>query len=204
LAVAELNARRVMPGVGLRNECPTNVRHSISATEYAMDSQTLSLIYWLSEGFPGSFSQGCDPYVPLQREHDGNMVLDVRSTFVCILGLAQGMDGPMGKRTPRQVRRVLTYVHDHLADTLTLDVLARQLDLSPYYFARMFRLATSESPHQCVIRQRLARAQHLLCTTTMQLVDIALSCGFADQSSFTTVFKRHLGVTPGVYRRHMQ
>jgi AraC family transcriptional regulator len=78
------------------------------------------------------------------------------------------------------------------------------VDLSPYYFARMFRRATGESPHQCVLRQRLERAQWLLQTTTLPIVDIALQCGFANQSYLTTVFKRRFGLTPQRYRRQVQ
>jgi AraC-like DNA-binding protein len=55
-----------------------------------------------------------------------------------------------------------------------------------------------------VLRQRLTRAQRLLQTTTLPIVEIALQYGFANQSYVTTVFKRRVGLTPQRYRRHVQ
>jgi AraC family transcriptional regulator len=89
--------------------------------------------------------------------------------------------------TPKQVQCVRDVVQDQLAHDLSLAVMARAVHLSPYYFARMFRQATGESPHQFVLRQRLERAQALLGTTTLPIGDIAVMSGFATQSYLTTL-----------------
>jgi AraC family transcriptional regulator len=100
----------------------------------------------------------------------------------------------------RQVRRVLEFVHTHLQHDLSLATLAQQVHLSPYHFARMFRQATGESPHQCVLRLRLERAQWLLTNTDLPIAQVALESGFAHQSNLTNTFKRRLGLTPRAYR----
>lgn len=106
----------------------------------------------------------------------------------------------VGALTQRQVQRVQDFVQQHIACDLSLSALAEQVNLSAYYFARMFRQATGESPHQCVLRQRLEHAQVLLRTTDTPIVDIALACGFTNQAYLTTVFKQRFGLTPRAYR----
>lgn len=108
---------------------------------------------------------------------------------------------PAGGLTPRQLRRVTDFVRAHLSEDLSLAALAGQTGFSPYHFARLFRQTTGESPHQFVLRQRIACAQHLLETPDLPLAAVALASGFADQSHFTQAFKRHLGLTPRAYRQ---
>lgn len=103
--------------------------------------------------------------------------------------------------TRLQMRRVMDFVQAHLGQDLSLETLAQQTGFSPYHFARLFRQTTGESPHQFVLRQRIARAQRLLAERDMPVAQVALESGFADQSHFTQVFKRQLGLTPSVYRR---
>jgi len=104
--------------------------------------------------------------------------------------------------TFRQERAVRDYIHEHLGDDLTLDELAGSVALSRYHFARRFRVSTGTTPHEYVLQQRVARARTLLTRTNYSLLDIALTCGFADQSHLNRVFKKHAGVPPGQYRRH--
>lgn len=111
------------------------------------------------------------------------------------------IEEPSQKLTHQQIRRVTDFVQAHLSQDLSLDVLAQQTSFSPYHFARLFRQTTGESPHQFVLHQRIERAQHLLKKKNMPLAHIALESGFANQSHLTKVFKGHLGLTPGVYRR---
>jgi len=104
--------------------------------------------------------------------------------------------------TFRQERAVRDYVHAHLGETITLDDLAGAAGLSRYHFARRFRASTGTTPHDYVLRQRVARAQTLLTRTDRPVLDVALMCGFADQSHLNRVFKKHTGVPPGFYRKH--
>ncbi len=101
----------------------------------------------------------------------------------------------------RQLQRITDFIHSHLDQGLSLEMLARHIGFSPYHFARLFRQTTGESPHQFVLRQRLMVAQRLLTETDLPLVDVALRVGIPNQSHFTQAFKRRLGITPHVYRQ---
>jgi AraC family transcriptional regulator len=95
---------------------------------------------------------------------------------------------------------VRDYVHEHLSEGISLDDLAGAAGLSRFHFARCFRQTTGTSPHEFVVRERVARAEALLRRTHDPLLDIATRCGFADQSHMTRVVKKHLGRTPGQVR----
>jgi AraC family transcriptional regulator len=97
------------------------------------------------------------------------------------------------------LKRVQSYIEDHLAEELSLAELAAQVHLSPYHFARRFKEATGFSPHQYVIRRRIERAKLLLTTTTWPLSHIAHIVGFASESHFALHFKQLTGLTPRQY-----
>jgi AraC family transcriptional regulator len=108
---------------------------------------------------------------------------------------------PQGGLSLRQLQCVVDFVQTHLSQRLTLDALAQHTGFSVYYFARLFRQTTGESPHQYVLRQRVERAQELLEQPDRPLADVAFATGFANQSHLTQQFRLHFGVTPSVYRR---
>ena len=99
-----------------------------------------------------------------------------------------------------QERIARDYIHEHLRENIKLDDLAASVGLSRYHFARRFRQSTGITPHEFVLRQRVARAQTMLQRTSVPLADVAFACGFADQSYMTRVFKKRMGVTPGRLR----
>jgi AraC family transcriptional regulator len=100
-----------------------------------------------------------------------------------------------------KLRAVIEYVEEHLDASLTLQQMAAVAHLSAYHFARQFKLATGQPPHQYVIARRVERAQQLLRQDRdPSLVEIAACVGFSDQSHFSHHFKRLIGVTPGQFR----
>lgn len=113
-------------------------------------------------------------------------------------GIKETVRGPL---TPQQLQRVKDFVQAHLSEDLGLDALAKQTGFSSYHFARLFRQATGESPHQFVLRQRIEQAQRLLEKPELPLAQVALAAGFAHQSHLAQHFKRQLGLTPSAYRR---
>lgn len=95
-----------------------------------------------------------------------------------------------------KVRQRLCDQHDA---TLRLATLAAQCQLSPFQLLRQFRQQYGITPHAYRVQYRLQRARQLLLGST-PLADIALQCGFADQSHLNRAFKRQYGLPPGRYR----
>jgi len=98
--------------------------------------------------------------------------------------------------TRTQLQQALDYIHAHLDRDLSLSQIARVINISPTYFASLFKRATGISPHQYVIQQRVERAKSLLLKTDLAIADVALQVGFSSQSHLTQQFKRFTGMTP--------
>jgi AraC family transcriptional regulator len=106
-----------------------------------------------------------------------------------------------GGLSPWQLRRVLDFLSAHLSDDPTVAELACECGLSSGYFSRAFRQTTGVTPHQWLIRKRVERARQLLLGNGLGLADIALVCGFVDQSHFSRVFTKFEGDSPGRWRQ---
>ena len=98
------------------------------------------------------------------------------------------------------VRLAIELMASDLTSNFGIVELAAMCNLSVRHFQREFRHRTGLPPHQWRILQRVERAKELLKETTHPLVDVALACGFADQSHFTRSFSKDVGVSPSLYR----
>jgi AraC family transcriptional regulator len=95
-----------------------------------------------------------------------------------------------------QLRQAIDYIHTHLDRDLSLAEIAEVINISPTYFASLFKRAIGTSPHQYVIQQRVEQAKLMLSKTDLAIADIALQVGFSSQSHLTQQFKRLTGMTP--------
>ena len=104
-------------------------------------------------------------------------------------------------RNDDALRAVADEIDRRYAESLPLDALARRAGMSKSTFKRTFTRLFEVSPGQYLLRVRLNAARRLLETTDKLISDIALECGFYDQSHFSRLFQRARGLTPGAYRR---
>ena len=105
--------------------------------------------------------------------------------------------------TPEEVvhlRRAKDLVDRSYRQPLDVPALARHAHLSPAHFARRFKAAFGETPHQYVLTRRVERAQELLRNTDLTVSDVCLEVGFQSLGSFCSAFHRVAGMTPTAYR----
>jgi AraC family transcriptional regulator len=100
-----------------------------------------------------------------------------------------------------RLKRATEYVMANLAEPISLADIAAATGLSRMHFAAQFRVATGLRPHEYLLQRRIERAQELLLSSHLPLVDIAFDVGFKTQAHFTTVFSRVVGETPNVWRQ---
>lgn len=110
--------------------------------------------------------------------------------------------GP-GAFSSRDWNRVCEYIDAHLHDEIMLVDLADTAGWSVRHFSRVFRQSTGQTPHNFIVRRRIDRAKDLLKARSLPLAEIALTCGFADQSHFTTAFRKVTGLTPLRWRNDL-
>ncbi|MGH6939651.1 helix-turn-helix domain-containing protein [Hypericibacter sp.] len=117
---------------------------------------------------------------------------------------SQGRRSARGGLSPQQLRRAQSLMLGHLGSDISLSRLAAECGLSVTHFSRAFRQSTGITPHRWLQARRIDMAMTLLRLGERTLPEIAIDCGFADQSHFTKVFCKHTGVSPGRWRRQSE
>ncbi len=103
-----------------------------------------------------------------------------------------------------QLRHALEYIEANLSQDVSLADVANASATSVSSLTRGFKTALGISPHSWVLNRRIALAQRLIYKGATPLNEVAISCGFADQSHLTRVFVRSVGSSPAVWRRNAQ
>ncbi|MDJ0707246.1 MAG: AraC family transcriptional regulator [Leptolyngbyaceae cyanobacterium MO_188.B28] len=101
----------------------------------------------------------------------------------------------------KRLKRVLAYIDAHLPENIGLQELAVVADLSQCHFSEMFKQSLGVPPYRYVLLQRIERAKRYLQQGNLPINEIALLCGFADQSHLTKHFKKSVGMTPRAFRQ---
>jgi AraC family transcriptional regulator len=96
---------------------------------------------------------------------------------------------------------LLSYIEENLHRPLRLRELSDVVELNLMNLLKRFKVAVGDPPHRYILKRRLERAKRLLRHSTLPISEIALRCGFSEQSSFTRAFRRVVRVTPAAFRR---
>ncbi len=140
----------------------------------------------------------------VERDQQGALEFVRRASALAGYAVGPGANperAPRGGLAPWQVERLKRHIDKTYSDRLNIDDLARMTRLSSSYFSAAFRVSFGTSPHDYICRRRIVQAEHLMVTTDTPLCEIALNCGFADQSHFSRIFCRLKGATPAAWRR---
>jgi AraC family transcriptional regulator len=100
-----------------------------------------------------------------------------------------------------QLERVIDYMKANLTEDLAILDLAILTNMSASHFSRSFKQSVGIAPYQYLMQQRVERAKQLLKQQVISISDIALDCGFANQTHLTKVFRRMTGMTPKAYQK---
>lgn len=98
------------------------------------------------------------------------------------------------------VRRAQEYIQDNYQKDLSLDELSKELDISPYYFSKLFKEETGSNFVEYVTKLRMTRAKGLLRDEQRSMKEICAEVGYSDPNYFSRLFKKNFGVTPTEYR----
>ena len=136
---------------------------------------------------------------PASRLHRDAALQRLVST---LLGGASGVDPtPPAGSEPRAVARAEAYLRAHWDRPVSLSELSRAAGLSQFHLHRSFSRSVGLPPHAFQLQLRVDRAKTLLADG-LDIAAVAQRTGFADQSHFTRIFRRSVGVTPGRFPRY--
>jgi AraC-like DNA-binding protein len=135
------------------------------------------------------------------REVDEASPLVIEGLALEIIGEASRPSRlPSRKVAPLWLRQARDMVHAGSSESLSLSQVARAVNVHPVYLAREFRRHYRCTVGEYVRRTRVEAACREMLKPDSSLAEIALICGFHDQSHFSRTFKRVMSVTPAVYR----
>jgi AraC-like DNA-binding protein len=101
----------------------------------------------------------------------------------------------------RRLDAARRFLEAHLDEALTLDDIARRACLSKYHFLRVFKDAFDDTPLSYLRRRRLETAERLLTRTELSVTAVCYRVGFESLGSFSSLFRRHAGLSPNAFRR---
>jgi len=105
-----------------------------------------------------------------------------------------------GVRHFAALRKAERYIWEHYTRKLSLKEIAEASGLSAPYFSTVFKDEMGENLSNYLNRLRVEKAAAMLVTTDLPISEVAVACGFEDQSWFSKIFKSIMGLTPGKYR----
>jgi AraC family transcriptional regulator len=114
----------------------------------------------------------------------------------------QRTDSAVSALPPYALKRVLDRIEHNFQSEISLASLAEEAGYSRGHFLKMFRTSMGMTPHRYLLKRRTDHARTLLKRPEISIIDVAADCGFSSQAHLTQVFRKHVGVTPGDYRRN--
>lgn len=153
----------------------------------------------------------------INRGNDLNRVLDMNQRLIFAIAESQSIYDvcyriqdnieiftdslfPLPEKGSGLVKRAMEYVAGHFSENITLASAAEELHVNTSYLSMLFSQVTGVTFKEHINRVRVAEAERLLSNTDYPIIEIAVACGYSDQSYFTKVFKKYTGFTPRQYR----
>lgn len=112
-----------------------------------------------------------------------------------------GVSDNFNRLATKKLNIVFEYIEANLAQKITLSDLAAIVGVGKFYFCRLFKGSTNLTPYNYVLQQRVKRAKKLLKNSELPICDIAIECGFSNQSHLAKHFRNTVGTTPKMYRQ---
>ncbi|MFO1041529.1 MAG: AraC family transcriptional regulator [Planctomycetaceae bacterium] len=128
-------------------------------------------------------------------------VRDTSGTVIGVMGIVRSYEGQRRSMQPMSlINSTVDYIREHHHERLTVEDLAARAALSPRQLHRKFREVFGLSVQEFLIKTRIQAASDVLLRTDQPISGIAADFGFCDQSAFTQLFRKHMGLTPRQFR----
>ena len=107
------------------------------------------------------------------------------------------------KQSESVMEKAKEYIRQNYQKDLTLDEVSKVVDISPYYFSKLFKQETGENFIEYLTKVRMKNAEELLKDSDYSIKEICVASGYSDPNYFSRIFKKYEGVTPSEYRERL-
>ena len=117
--------------------------------------------------------------------------------------ISEACHNVMSRRENRSngvIDRAREYIQNNYKNDISLDDVSREIDISPYYFSKIFKEAMGENFIEYLTNLRIEKAKELLDKTDMSMKEICVEVGYSNPNYFSRIFKKNVGVTPTEYK----
>ncbi|MBR5422133.1 MAG: response regulator [Lachnospiraceae bacterium] len=112
----------------------------------------------------------------------------------------QNIGSKRQERSTDTIKLAKDYISDNYSKELSLDDVSRVVNISPYYFSKLFKEATGENFIEYLTNLRIEKAKELLSGSELSMKEICAQCGWQDPNYFSRTFKKNVGLTPTEYK----
>ena len=106
------------------------------------------------------------------------------------------------EKTGSIIETAKNYIKNNYHKDISLDDVSREVNISPYYFSKLFKETTGENFIEYLTNLRMDKAKELLETTECSMKEICVKTGYSDPNYFSRSFKKNVGVTPTEYKEN--
>lgn len=113
---------------------------------------------------------------------------------------AMNMTTGSSDHTHYLVKQALEYIENNVGKDISLNEISEKLNISSYYFSKLFKEETNEGFIEFLTKRRVERAKEMLKDPTKSIKEVGSDCGYSDPNYFSRIFKKSTGMTPTEYK----
>lgn len=156
-------------------------------------------IAYNSGGMTYEFRDRAD-YLPTVMEKDD--ITSIKEWFMEKMETAsRNVSTKASEKSLGAVEAAKAYIQNNYSKDISLDEVSQAVNISPYYFSKIFKEDVGEGFVEYLTKIRMDRAKELLTTTEYSMKEICSMVGYADPNYFSRSFKKNVGVTPTEYKQ---
>lgn len=121
-----------------------------------------------------------------------------------LLVTCRNVTGKKKEHSLSQMERAVQYIQSNYQRDISLDDVSMELNLSPYYFSKLFKEQTGENFIEYLTKTRICKAKSLLLDTAGTVREVGVAVGYQDPNYFSRIFKKNVGVTPTEFKEEMR
>ena len=103
-------------------------------------------------------------------------------------------------RTHYLVRKAQDYIEENVSRDISLNEISEELNISSYYFSKLFKEETGEGFIEYLTKRRVEKAKEMLKDPSKSIKEVGSDCGYSDPNYFSRIFKKSTGMTPTEYK----